>query len=357
MYLRIFCLFLLAANAASLPVSALERPDVEFKIFQFPRTMIPRIDGETDDWDIVPAEYVVGSDQLADTVKGHGTNMDPNDLDVKVRVGWVKGLNRLYFLYEAYDDYWNMYYKRGDIFEVVVDADLSGGQFIRNEQLESWGENHFRFKGVHAQNYHIFTPPGEGRDWTMVWGCQPWIKELPYSNHAYKYDFKEGESGRLVLEFWITPFDYAPWEGPERAVVSKLEEDTVIGLSWSVLDYDEDNGSYEGFWNLSHKTRMDSNASCMVAFRLMPLEERFRKPLEAQWSFKVVDMDRRLVAFKDLSHGNITDWMWDFGDGTTSTERNPLHRYEKPGDYIVVLKVRGPSGEARRVKVRDVAVR
>ncbi|MCE5250375.1 PKD domain-containing protein [bacterium] len=336
---------------------ALERPDIEFKIFQFPPTMIPCIDGRTDDWNIVPVSYVIGTDQLSDTVKDHEMKVDPKDLDIKVRVGWVKGLNRLYFLYEAYDDYWNMYFKRGDIFEVVVDGDLSGGQFINNEQLTTWEDNHFRFKGVHAQNYHIFTPPGEGRDWCMVWGCQPWIAELPYANHAYSYNFKEGESGKLVLEFWITPFDYAPYDGPSRAVESKLTENTIIGLSWSVLDYDENNSEYEGFWNLSHKTRMDSNASCQVAFRLMPLEPKFVPAIGAQWSFEVVDMDRRLVYFKDLSQGNITSWLWDFDDGTTSNEQNPVHQYEKAGDFVVVLTVEGPAGKAQRIKVRSVAVR
>jgi hypothetical protein len=34
-------------------------------------------------------------------VEGLGFNYDGNDLDVRVRVGWVCGLNRLYFLYEA----------------------------------------------------------------------------------------------------------------------------------------------------------------------------------------------------------------------------------------------------------------
>jgi hypothetical protein len=274
-----------------------------------------------------------------------------------VKVGWVKGMNRLYFLYEADDNYWNMYYKRGDIFEVVVDGDLSGGDFINNPQIADPMEAHFRFKGVHAQNYHIFTPPGEGRDWAMVWGCQPWIRDLPYSNHAYSYNFKEGESGHLILEFFITPFDYAPYDGPEGAVESKLEENKNIGLSWSVLDYDSKEGNYTGFWNLSHKTRMDSNASCQVAFRPMPLEPQFRKPIEAQWSFKVVDMDRRMVAFKDLSYGKITSWLWDFDDGATSTEQNPIHVYKKPGTFTVVLNIEGPDGKARRVKVNDVAVK
>ena len=35
----------------------LERPDVTFKIFQFPANMIPRIDGNTDDWAMVPDSY------------------------------------------------------------------------------------------------------------------------------------------------------------------------------------------------------------------------------------------------------------------------------------------------------------
>ncbi len=341
-------------------VLALERPDVEFRIFQFPADKIPRIDGATGDWDIVPDSYAIGSDELRETELGKvGGSPDPNNLNIKVKVGWVKGMNRLYFLYEADDNYWNMYYKRGDIFEVVVDGDLSGGEFINNPQITDTGERHFRFKGVHAQNYHIFTPPGEGRDWCMVWGCQPWIADLPYANHAYSYNFREGERGHLVLEFWITPFDYAPHDGPDGAVESKLEENTIIGLSWAVMDMDDDtNGKgYQGFWNLSHKTRMDSNASCQVAFRLMPLETRFRKPIEAEWSFRVIDMDRRLVAFKDLSYGNITSWLWEFDDGTTSTEQNPVHQYTKPGEFVVILNVEGPGGKARRIKVRDVVVK
>ena len=85
-----------------MPVVALERPDTTFKIFQFPADMIPRVDGDPVDWAMVPAEYAIGIDQLKDTV--HDSPIDTTDLDVTVRVGWDKGLNRLYFLYEAYDD-------------------------------------------------------------------------------------------------------------------------------------------------------------------------------------------------------------------------------------------------------------
>ena len=160
-----------------------------------------------------------------------------------------------------------------------------------------------------------------------------------------------------MLEFWITPFDYAPYDGPERAAVSRLEENGLIALSWSVLDFDESTEEYEGFWNLSHETSMYEDASKLCAFRLMPLEPEYLEPLEAEYSFKVIDMDRRLIAFTDRSRGEITSWSWDFGDSTSSAEQHPIHQYEEPGEFVVILDVEGPEGKARRIKVNQVVVK
>ncbi len=35
--------------------------------------------------------------------------------------------------------------------------------------------------------------------------------------------------------------------------------------------------------------------------------------------------------------GVVDSWLWDFGDGNTSTEENPLHQYAVPGNYDVTL--------------------
>ncbi len=182
--------------------------------------------------------------------------------------------------------------------------------------------------------------------------------DLPWANAACSYNFSPGDSGRLVLEFWITPFDYAGPEGPARAVESVLKEDKIIGLCWAVIDYDDVNTrGNNGFWNLSPEHTMYGNASQLCAFRLMPLEKQFKKAIEAQWSFKVVNMDRRMVAFIDESTGEIDSWRWDFGDGETSEEQFPVHFYREGGDYVVTLYVEGPAGESRRSKVWDVAVK
>ncbi len=47
------------------------------------------------------------------------------------------------------------------------------------------------------------------------------------------------------------------------------------------------------------------------------------------------------VQFTDTSQGLLTNWQWDFGDGTTTTVRNPVHTFQNPGSYSVRLTVLG----------------
>jgi hypothetical protein len=169
-------------------------------------------------------------------------------------------------------------------------------------------------------------------------------------------NFKHGEGGKLVLEFFVTPFDYAPPDR-SRAVPTHLEENKVIGMSWAVLDYDDEKADrFGGFWSLSHKTTMYGDASDLVAFGLMPMEKGLRKPITGDWSFQIVSQADRVVAFRDRSYGNNTSWHWKFGDGQVSSDRHPIHYYQKAGEYIVTLRVEGPKGKARRSKIWDVTL-
>ncbi|USU07378.1 hypothetical protein NF700_09655 [Sphingomonadaceae bacterium OTU29MARTA1] len=120
-------LMLLGASQAV----AFDRPDEVLRVYQFPADAIPRIDGDASDWDRVPASYVIRSDQFA-ADDGGGRRPDPASLRATIKVGWVKGMNRLYILYEAWDDHWD-FASEGldqDILEMVVDGDRSGGPLI-----------------------------------------------------------------------------------------------------------------------------------------------------------------------------------------------------------------------------------
>jgi hypothetical protein len=249
---------------------------VTYQVFQFPDDRIPKMDGDPSDWAGVPRSFTIDGSHLEDTVMGKGKNMDPKDLAVEVTVGWSPKTNRLYFLYKMHDDFHSFKREKGDrwgdIFEVVLDADHSGGRYHSFEDVDK--ETEERLKSTTCQNYHIFTPPAPGRPWAWVWGSQQWLLEKPWAEAAYKFDFKHGEPGVLYLEFYITPFNYASHLGPEFSALHKLVEGQTVGLSWSVLDYDENDQRYEGFWNLSHQTRMDYTADLLPNFVLRPVEKK-----------------------------------------------------------------------------------
>ncbi len=158
------------------------------------------------------------------------------------------------------------------------------------------------------------------------------------------------------MEFYITPFDYASPEGPAKSVESPLYENEKICLAGAVIYYDGQEQN-NGFWNLSKHHTVYGNASMQRLFTLMPLEPQFRKAVECDWTFNVVP-GTRTVSFRDQSYGPITSWHWDFGDGTTSTEQNPIHTYSRDfAPYVVTLTVDGPKGSARCCPVWEVCVR
>ena len=50
------------------------------------------------------------------------------------------------------------------------------------------------------------------------------------------------------------------------------------------------------------------------------------------------------VVFNDTSTGGPTNWLWDFGDGQSSTTRNPSHQYTADGTYTATLTASNTSG-------------
>jgi len=62
------------------------------------------------------------------------------------------------------------------------------------------------------------------------------------------------------------------------------------------------------------------------------------------------------VVFTDLSTGNPSTWLWEFGDGTVSGERNPVHIYQKAGVFDVTLTVSNAQGENRKTESRYIVV-
>ena len=75
---------------------------------------------------------------------------------------------------------------------------------------------------------------------------------------------------------------------------------------------------------------------------------------DALYAYNVVPTT---VAFRDLSTGTTPmKYLWEFGDGATSTEQNPSHNYIRQGLYTVKLTVTNAYGSSSETKENFIAV-
>ncbi|KKH49928.1 PKD domain-containing protein [Methanosarcina sp. 1.H.A.2.2] len=62
------------------------------------------------------------------------------------------------------------------------------------------------------------------------------------------------------------------------------------------------------------------------------------------------------VIFTDNSTGSPDSWKWAFGDRNTSTEKNPVHVYNKTGQYTVSLTVNNSGSISTETRSRYIAI-
>ena len=62
------------------------------------------------------------------------------------------------------------------------------------------------------------------------------------------------------------------------------------------------------------------------------------------------------IQFTDASLNIPQSWLWNFGDGQTSTQQNPLHAYSQPGSYTVKLVVTNTLGTDSLMQTNYITV-
>lgn len=72
---------------------------------------------------------------------------------------------------------------------------------------------------------------------------------------------------------------------------------------------------------------------------LQKLEQRWLTPKAVYKAFPTSGALPLTVRFQNFSVGNELHYLWDFGDGFTSTEKNPIHTYLNEGNYTVKLNI------------------
>lgn len=68
-------------------------------------------------------------------------------------------------------------------------------------------------------------------------------------------------------------------------------------------------------------------------------EVRFLTPKPLFRAFPTKGTPELTVRFQNFTTGHIIRYLWDFGDGTSSLEKSPIHTYSNEGIYTVKLNV------------------
>lgn len=82
-------------------------------------------------------------------------------------------------------------------------------------------------------------------------------------------------------------------------------------------------------------------------------------PATLKAAFTLTSQDalvNEVVQFKNESTGSIDVVFWDFGDGTTSSQSNPIHTYSKLGTYTVTLKVKNNAANSENTASKTILV-
>lgn len=70
------------------------------------------------------------------------------------------------------------------------------------------------------------------------------------------------------------------------------------------------------------------------------------QPPRAEFEAECQELRCTFVDRSEDDDGSVVSWEWDFGDGATSSERNPSHSYASPGSYQVLLLITDDDGAA-----------
>lgn len=202
-----------------------------------------------------------------------------------------------------------------------VDSDVSS---IQNPE--------FKFPKAGKYTVHLYAHSRAGwGETTLTVDICPSEMSLNYSaecNSIVKFSLPEGIYKKTVQ------FDYGDGS------TSSIENDTVSIFSHRYLDPS------------ARSYIVRCTVSVNDCARSFPLEQRVDINIDPVADFEISKIGLEIDC-TNLSIGEVREWLWDFGDGETSNERNPTHAYAIAGIYEVTLRAYGCS-ENNSMKVVTV---
>jgi PKD repeat protein len=163
---------------------------------------------------------------------------------------------------------------------------------------------------------------------------------------------------RTSHELPVAAFSGSPTSGnaPLTVQFTDLSSNTPTSWKW---EYREDSGSWTPFstkdnpsqtftstgsYDIRLTVTNNEGSDSTVRRGFITVKNPVRPPV-AQFSQDTHTGRAPLtIHFADHSRNNPTVYLWRFGDGATSTEKNPSHTYTQPGFYVIRLTTTNSAG-------------
>ena len=165
-----------------------------------------------------------------------------------------------------------------------------------------------------------------------------------------------------VLDIPVTSFSASPVSGKAPLTVSFTDQSTGSPTSWR-WTFGDGNSSTErnpvhtynksGLYNVTLRTSNENGTNVLTKSGYIAVSNSLVAAFSAYPTSGPAPLS---VSFTDQSTGSPASWRWAFGDGNTSTDKNPVYTYSKSGNYTVSLTINNSGNISTETRSRYIAV-
>ena len=174
---------------------------------------------------------------------------------------------------------------------------------------------------------------------------------------TFTWKFTPAATGYYEVSMWWTttstrsssiPVSIVHSVGTQNAIINQLQN----AGKWNSL------GTYQftagTTYNVTIISQSNPTSTCADAVKFSPASPS--APTADFSANKTWGTKPFTVQFTDQSQGIVTAWLWNFGDGGTSTDQNPSHIYSSPGSYTVSLMATNTAGSNTKTRADYINV-
>jgi len=159
-----------------------------------------------------------------------------------------------------------------------------------------------------------------------------------------------------VLNTPVSRFSASPASGKAPLTVSFTDQSTGSPTSWKWYFGDGSNSTEKnpvhtynesGLYSVSLTISNANGNNGLTRTGCVAVSSVLDAPVTSFSVSQTSEKTPLIVRFTDQSTGSPTSWKWTFGDGNDSTEQNPVHTYNKSGNYTIALTTTNGGGSNR----------